>query len=338
MLTRCPHCQTAFRVTTEQLKVRQGRVRCGSCRAVFDALDSLTDELAIGPVVAAPVEVEQPQENLAPQETEFAIDLEFDIPEPEATGPEPEAEPEPDTSPEPEPAPEIVPESDENNRHWQDGAKQEHEVAEVAEIVEITELDEVAEDVAEKAATPPAPETVTESATEEQALPESWESVPAVTRSRRWPWVIGILATLLLAAGQLLFIFRVELAVVSPELRPALQAGCDLFGCTVPRPRKPELVGIENSDLAPAGEHRLLLTALLKNRAPFAQEYPSLELTLTDTQDEALLRKVLPPADYLPADKLAAAGFAARGEVAVKLSLATDDVPAVGYRLYLFYP
>jgi len=82
----------------------------------------------------------------------------------------------------------------------------------------------------------------------------------------------------------------------------------------------------------------LLLTALLRNRAPFEQDYPHLELTLTDTQDEALVRKVLTPADYLPAGQDAAQGFPARGEVAVKLALVSDNVPAVGYRLYLFYP
>jgi predicted Zn finger-like uncharacterized protein len=34
--TRCPGCQTIFRVTPEQLALRGGQVRCGHCRAVFD--------------------------------------------------------------------------------------------------------------------------------------------------------------------------------------------------------------------------------------------------------------------------------------------------------------
>lgn len=41
MLTRCAACQTAFRITTEQLVSRQGMVRCGKCSAVFNALDHL---------------------------------------------------------------------------------------------------------------------------------------------------------------------------------------------------------------------------------------------------------------------------------------------------------
>jgi predicted Zn finger-like uncharacterized protein len=41
VVTRCPGCRTAFRVTPEQLASREGQVRCGQCRAVFDANDHL---------------------------------------------------------------------------------------------------------------------------------------------------------------------------------------------------------------------------------------------------------------------------------------------------------
>ena len=52
MLTRCPACETRFRVTAEQLKARSGRVRCGACQHVFNALDSLIEEpmLVIAPL------------------------------------------------------------------------------------------------------------------------------------------------------------------------------------------------------------------------------------------------------------------------------------------------
>ena len=39
--TRCPGCSTVFRVTVAQLALREGQVRCGHCRAVFDANDHL---------------------------------------------------------------------------------------------------------------------------------------------------------------------------------------------------------------------------------------------------------------------------------------------------------
>jgi len=298
MLTRCPHCQTAFRVTTEQLKVRQGKVRCGACQSIFDALDSLTDELAVVPgpeaVAAPPPAITPPPglESRLPQDGEEAVAAPETAPMPELPSepepePEPESEREPETKPDPEPAQES-----------------------------------------------PLPAEAVEA---EAPLPEEW-AFTEPPPPRRWPWALGALLLFVLGAGQLLYTFRVELAVVAPELRPTLEAGCALLDCTVPRPRKPELAGIESSDLVPAGADRLLLTATLKNRAPFAQEYPHLELTLTDTRDEALLRKVLAPADWLPAGQDAAAGFPARGEVAVRLLLEAPGVPAVGYRLYLFYP
>lgn len=37
MYTRCPECQTAFRITVAQLKARDGLVRCGRCDSVFRA-------------------------------------------------------------------------------------------------------------------------------------------------------------------------------------------------------------------------------------------------------------------------------------------------------------
>lgn len=44
MLTRCPHCLTWFRVRAEHLSVAGGRVTCGQCETVFDALASLIEE------------------------------------------------------------------------------------------------------------------------------------------------------------------------------------------------------------------------------------------------------------------------------------------------------
>ena len=46
--TRCPGCATVFRVTPAQLALRDGQVRCGHCRAVFDANDHVVS-LDAGP-------------------------------------------------------------------------------------------------------------------------------------------------------------------------------------------------------------------------------------------------------------------------------------------------
>jgi len=40
-ITRCPSCQTHFKVVADQLRISQGWVRCGQCQEVFDASDAL---------------------------------------------------------------------------------------------------------------------------------------------------------------------------------------------------------------------------------------------------------------------------------------------------------
>src|SRR6267143_3776494 len=49
MVTRCPACATAFRVTEPQLSARSGQVRCGRCGALFDALAALSPDPASRP-------------------------------------------------------------------------------------------------------------------------------------------------------------------------------------------------------------------------------------------------------------------------------------------------
>ena len=45
MLTRCPHCDTVFRVTPHQLQKQHGQVRCGRCMHVFDGFRTLSSEV-----------------------------------------------------------------------------------------------------------------------------------------------------------------------------------------------------------------------------------------------------------------------------------------------------
>ncbi|MBB5392634.1 MULTISPECIES: DUF3426 domain-containing protein [unclassified Herbaspirillum] len=43
LATQCPHCFTIFRVAGDQLKLRGGLVRCGSCKQVFNGNDYLVE-------------------------------------------------------------------------------------------------------------------------------------------------------------------------------------------------------------------------------------------------------------------------------------------------------
>jgi hypothetical protein len=187
--------------------------------------------------------------------------------------------------------------------------------------------------------TPSAPDAAEGEAAETEVADWS-ETFPEPPPPRRWPWVIGSLVALMAFGLQTVLAFRVELAVLWPDARPALIALCNVADCKVGLPTKATLVGIEASDLHPDTEHagRLALTATLKNRAPFAQQFPHLELTLTDLADRAVARKVLAPADYLTPSSAIAEGMQPNADIMVAVGVDPREMEASGYRLYLFYP
>ena len=61
MFTRCPHCDTVFRVTPQQLQVSSGQVRCGRCQEVFDAFSTLTSRLPGGRLEDAAIAAARPE-------------------------------------------------------------------------------------------------------------------------------------------------------------------------------------------------------------------------------------------------------------------------------------
>ena len=63
MKTYCPNCQTVFRITAEQLRLRAGKVRCGQCHHVFNALDRLLDD---SESVVIPAPIDKPVITVAP--------------------------------------------------------------------------------------------------------------------------------------------------------------------------------------------------------------------------------------------------------------------------------
>ena len=96
MRTRCPACNTVFRVTSDQLRAKAGKVRCGQCRALFNAFDELFEDAATmadsvpgkdAEVVTAASPVAS--DRLSGEVSESGVPGTF-------TGPESEPEPEPE--------------------------------------------------------------------------------------------------------------------------------------------------------------------------------------------------------------------------------------------------
>ncbi|MFN2644397.1 MAG: DUF3426 domain-containing protein [Burkholderiales bacterium] len=166
---------------------------------------------------------------------------------------------------------------------------------------------------------------------------------PANTGRGRWLWGLASVVAALAIGAQITYRYRAELAASNPEAGRALRALCQSFGCDVPLPRRPDLMSIDSTELQADSrrEGLIVLNAVIRNRARFPQDYPALELTLTDDADRPVLRRVLSPRDYLEPPRreaLLREGIAPGGETPLKLFLDTSRTRAVGYRLYLFYP
>jgi hypothetical protein len=156
-----------------------------------------------------------------------------------------------------------------------------------------------------------------------------------------WPFVVASVILALLLAAQLVYHYRGELARGKPDVQTAYAA----FGIEIPLPREVEQISIDASELQAVTEGgsddpaaysgHLQLTAALKNQASYPQEWPHLEIALTDVYDAVLTRKVFKPGEYLPADT--PPDFAS-GETQITLDLSVGELKPNGYRLNLLYP
>lgn len=173
-------------------------------------------------------------------------------------------------------------------------------------------------------------------------VPEFMLDAPG-SRRARWLWGLAALFALILVAGQAAYRFRAEIGAAFPQAREPLRTFCRAVGCEMSLPRRPELMSIDSSELQADGRRDglIVLNAVIRNRARFPQDYPALELTLTDDGDRPVLRRVLAPRDYLERNKteeLMRDGIAGGTEAPLRIFLDTSRTRATGYRLYLFYP
>ncbi|MEI6760175.1 MAG: DUF3426 domain-containing protein [Betaproteobacteria bacterium] len=130
---------------------------------------------------------------------------------------------------------------------------------------------------------------------------------------------------------------RNAIAAAQPRLAPWLTSLCQPLNCGLSPVQRIGAVMIESSSFSRARGDSFRLTIALKNTALVAVAVPSIELTLTDAQDQALLRRVILPDELqLVTDAL---------EPGVELLTAVDAALApeiatgvAGYRMVAFYP
>ncbi|MDI1244240.1 MAG: zinc-ribbon and DUF3426 domain-containing protein [Rhodoferax sp.] len=160
---------------------------------------------------------------------------------------------------------------------------------------------------------------------------------PRRSRSFLW-WGLGavLLFCLLL---QVLYRERDQLAAFAPELKPALQAVCDVLDCHIAPVQRIEDLVIDSAEFHQLGRETFELRFVVKNKARFELALPAIELTMTDMADRPVLRRVFTSVD-LGANKQGsvAAGAVWSASVYLRVSAEASGVRALGYRLLAFYP
>lgn len=148
--------------------------------------------------------------------------------------------------------------------------------------------------------------------------------------------VFALLLTLVLGLQWVLH-ERDALAAWQPRLAPVLNQLCSPLGCKVAPVRRIDAIVIDSSALVRRLGNFYSFDLVLKNTAPVPLALPALELSLTDTRDAVIARRVFLPEELPGAPAL----LPAQSSVAVslRLSLAVGEaVPMAGYRALVFYP
>jgi predicted Zn finger-like uncharacterized protein len=328
LITRCPACGTMFKVVPDQLRISEGWVRCGHCAEVFDASANLRAEATQVPVEAA---VTAPNPLVAEAEA----------------APAPAADPRSDaegfaSSLNTEVGDAVLldaPDSAQLEAEAQ--ALRENPLDSPFELrrQDVTDVDE---------ANPPRPSRFVPIA-QPQAVPEpELHDLSFVRQARNrefWqrPIIRGAAVFALLVLAGLLALQvgvhdRDRLAATEPALAPWLARVCEPLDCRIGPPRQIDAIAIDSSSFNKLRGDAYRLNFTLKNQAGVAVAMPALELTLTDGQDQPVVRRVLLPTDLGTHPGVIGAAADWSGSLALAVAANGSNARIAGYRLLAFYP
>jgi predicted Zn finger-like uncharacterized protein len=189
------------------------------------------------------------------------------------------------------------------------------------------------------------PETLDASATNNANKPitiEDFAADPKFSRKKIklnvWLSLLSLLL-LILAGLQTVYFMRTKLAAEYPQFKPFLVQVCTYLNCEVALPKDLNLLVIDDSDMQEDENYQGVInfSSSLINNANYAQTYPNIELTLTNVDDQPVLRRVIKPVEYLQTKTDFSAGMGAHEEIRIKLAIHASDLPVAGYRVLLVY-
>lgn len=319
MQTTCPSCHAVFRVKPDQLDAHAGQVRCGKCAYVFNAFETLVTPIETFSLMAPPQEdYEDEFDNEALAEQAKVSEFQYN-------------DVRPLTISEPISVSFPIPTDDQIER----------EAEAINREIAASAHPELIEEVVTAETTPRSGLHITPELSEK--LNTLQQQLTTQEKNARWRglvWGSGIAVACLILAGQSVYFLRHKLAAYYPETKPALTALCQILHCKVELLANPNLIKLDSSELQSAADRPggVILSASLRNLAPYRQAYPSLELTLTDSANQTLARRFFTPVEYLPAKLKPESGMPSQEELPIKLNLTLENLEAVGYKLFVFYP
>jgi len=354
LITRCPTCETMFKVVPDQLRVSEGWVRCGQCAEIFDAtqnmLPSAESDMATTPAVSppaaqaparAPEPPRAPRPAPASKHSFFVRPAESQAPTPPSEPPWAPASASADLDP---PAATARDESS-----WIDSPATDPETIFLGQEPEPEHRTQpltpepVAVDLSFPDSTPAQPSAEAHRAAERDEPPFTFlrdSDKPSIWQRPvvRWSLAFVVLALLVLLIVQVVRMQRDRIAAVEPATRPMLQALCDLTGCGLAPLRQIESVVIDSSSFSRVRGDDYRLGFALRNTAPIAIAMPSIELSLTDPQDQAVIRRVIQPTEFASGALTLAKSSVWSGSLALSVRPGTQTDRIAGYRLLAFYP
>ena len=131
---------------------------------------------------------------------------------------------------------------------------------------------------------------------------------------------------------------RDRLAATEPSTRRFLESLCEALKCKIEPLRHIESIAIDSSSFTKQRSDVYRLSFALKNSSQTAVATPAVELTLTDMQDQPVVRRVFTAADFSKQTLVMEAGAELLATVPVSVKHGTDHEKIAGYRLLSFYP
>jgi len=343
MQTQCPHCQTLFHVTDEQLQIADSQVRCGECDEIFTA--------TIIPTPDAPILTENDDPELSIDELSVDVldDVQLDvmdivipdleptdnaqIPESSETIAQQESVQDDHAPTQNQPSLRLVNNDRQNKSDPEHTPQTELNTAQTGALAFNTAAN--AANVERDEVEPEKAEELPEEGYDPSQLYPELESVPGISPPMPTSYLIVSTILILLFIGQSIYLLRDNIA--SHGFRPLMQSLCDSLDCELALPRAPNEVVLKSREIRshPNVKNALSVKASISNQASFRQAFPLLQIQFHDIEGRIIAGRDFLPQEYLPDDINAKKGLAPNNPVNIALELIDPGKNAVSF-IFIF--